>query len=157
GRQPRGRALPQPPVGPAVHPQPGGERGRRAALAARAPLIAHFRVDRSRGECYRNTAPPSADPDRPVRRAGGRRRPGARRAAGGPDPETRGPLGALRRLGGGELTVLAGLALGAGERGLGYVCRGPAATAAAAVAVAVEPGLRPRLLADGPPADPLHR
>jgi nicotinate-nucleotide--dimethylbenzimidazole phosphoribosyltransferase len=73
-----------------------------------------------------------------------------------PDPEIRGPLGALRRLGGGELTVLTGLALGAGERGLGYVCEGLAATAAAGVAVAVEPDLRPRLQAGRPSADPLH-
>jgi len=63
-----------------------------------------------------------------------------------PDPEIRGPLGALRRLGGGELTVLTGLALGAGERGLGYVCQGAAAAAAAAVALEVEPDLRARVL-----------
>ena len=36
GRQPRGRALPQPPVGPALHPQPRRQRRRRAALGARA-------------------------------------------------------------------------------------------------------------------------
>ncbi|HEY3019078.1 MAG TPA: nicotinate-nucleotide--dimethylbenzimidazole phosphoribosyltransferase [Solirubrobacteraceae bacterium] len=75
---------------------------------------------------------------------------------GAPGPEIRGPLGALRRLGGGELTVLTGLALGAGERGLGYVCEGLAASAAAGVAVAVEPDLRPRLLAGRPSAQPLH-
>jgi hypothetical protein len=33
-------------------------------------------------------------------------------------PDIRGPLGALRRLGGGEIAVLCGLALGAGEQGL---------------------------------------
>ena len=59
----------------------------------------------------------------------------------------RGPLGALRRVGGGEIAVLCGLALGAGEHGLGYVCDGLIATAAAAVAAAVEPDLLPRLLA----------
>ena len=64
----------------------------------------------------------------------------ARRAA-------RGPLHALRRLGGGEIAVLCGLALGAGEHGLGYVCDGLIATAAAAVAAGIEPDLRPRLLA----------
>ena len=64
-----------------------------------------------------------------------------------PDPEIRGPLGALRRLGDRETAMLAGLALGAGERGLGYVCDGLAAVAAAAIAVAVEPDLRPRVRA----------
>jgi nicotinate-nucleotide--dimethylbenzimidazole phosphoribosyltransferase len=39
-------------------------------------------------------------------------------------PAIDGPLDALRRLGGGELAVLCGLALGAGEHGLGYVCDG---------------------------------
>ncbi|HEV2819713.1 MAG TPA: nicotinate-nucleotide--dimethylbenzimidazole phosphoribosyltransferase, partial [Solirubrobacteraceae bacterium] len=36
----------------------------------------------------------------------------------------RGPLGALRRVGGGERAVVCGLALGAGEHGLGFVCDG---------------------------------
>ena len=54
-----------------------------------------------------------------------------------------GPLGALRRLGGGEISVLAGVALGAGEYGLGFVCDGVIATSAAAIAAAVEPDLRP--------------
>jgi Phosphoribosyltransferase len=65
----------------------------------------------------------------------------------------RGPLGALRRLGGHEVAVLCGLALGAGEHGLGCVCEGLPATAGAALAVAVEPDVRPRLLAGAPPAD----
>ena len=43
--------------------------------------------------------------------------------------------------------MLCGLALGAGEHGLGYVCDGLIATAAAAVAAGIEPDLRPRLLA----------
>jgi nicotinate-nucleotide--dimethylbenzimidazole phosphoribosyltransferase len=59
-----------------------------------------------------------------------------------PDP----PLRALRRLGSGELALLCGLALGAGEHGLGYVCDGTGSTAAAAVAAGIEPDLRPRLL-----------
>ncbi len=61
------------------------------------------------------------------------------------DPEIRGPLGALRRLGDGELCVLCGLALGAGEQGLGYVCDDLAARAAAGIAIAVEPSLAPRV------------
>jgi nicotinate-nucleotide--dimethylbenzimidazole phosphoribosyltransferase len=70
--------------------------------------------------------------------------------------DIRGPLGALRRLGGGEICVLAGLALGAGEQGLGFVCDGLTATAAAAVAAAIEPDLRPRLLAGHRSPEPAH-
>jgi nicotinate-nucleotide--dimethylbenzimidazole phosphoribosyltransferase len=70
--------------------------------------------------------------------------------------EIRGPLGALRRLGGGEICVLAGVALGAGEQGLGYVCDGVIATAAAAVAAGIEPDLRPRLLAGHRSPEPAH-
>jgi nicotinate-nucleotide--dimethylbenzimidazole phosphoribosyltransferase len=69
----------------------------------------------------------------------------------------RGPLGALRRVGGGEIAVLCGLALGAGEHGLGYVCDGLVATAAAAVAAAIEPDLLPRLLAGHRSTQPGHR
>jgi nicotinate-nucleotide--dimethylbenzimidazole phosphoribosyltransferase len=57
------------------------------------------------------------------------------------------PLRALRRLGSGEIALLCGLALGAGEYGLGYVCDGAGSTAAAAVAAGIEPDLRGRLLA----------
>jgi nicotinate-nucleotide--dimethylbenzimidazole phosphoribosyltransferase len=71
-------------------------------------------------------------------------------------PELRGPLGALRRLGGGEIAVLCGLALGAGEQGLAYVCDGLIATAGAAVAAAIEPALRPRLLAGHRSTEPAH-
>jgi nicotinate-nucleotide--dimethylbenzimidazole phosphoribosyltransferase len=78
------------------------------------------------------------------------------RALGVHGEAARGPLGALRRLGGGEICVLAGLALGAGEHGLGYVCDGLIATAAAAIAVAVEPDLRPRLLAGHRSPEPAH-
>jgi nicotinate-nucleotide--dimethylbenzimidazole phosphoribosyltransferase len=72
------------------------------------------------------------------------------------DPQIDGPREALRRLGGGELAVLAGLALGAGEHGLGYVCDGVIATAAAAVAAAIDPGLRPRLVAGHRSPEPAH-
>jgi len=68
----------------------------------------------------------------------------------------RGPLGALRRVGGGEIAVLCGLALGAGEHGLGYVCDGVIATAGAAVAAALEPALLPRLLAGHRSPEPAH-
>lgn len=71
-------------------------------------------------------------------------------------PELHGPLGALRRLGGGEIAVLCGLALGAGEQGLAYVCDGLIATAAAAVAAQLEPDLRPRLLAGHRSPEPGH-
>jgi nicotinate-nucleotide--dimethylbenzimidazole phosphoribosyltransferase len=57
------------------------------------------------------------------------------------------PLRALRRLGSEEIAVLCGVALGAGERGLGCVCDGLGALAGAAVAAAIEPDLRPRLRA----------
>jgi nicotinate-nucleotide--dimethylbenzimidazole phosphoribosyltransferase len=66
------------------------------------------------------------------------------------------PLEALQSLGGGEIAVLTGLALGAGEQGLGYICDGLIATAAAAVAVAIEPDLRPRLLAGHRSPEPAH-
>jgi nicotinate-nucleotide--dimethylbenzimidazole phosphoribosyltransferase len=59
-------------------------------------------------------------------------------------------------LGGGELAVLCGLALGAGEAGLGYVCDGLIATAAVAVAAALDPQLRPRLLAGHRSPEPAH-
>jgi nicotinate-nucleotide--dimethylbenzimidazole phosphoribosyltransferase len=57
------------------------------------------------------------------------------------------PFDALARFGGGEIAVLTGLALGAGEHGLGYVCDGVIATAGAALAATVAPALRARLLA----------
>jgi nicotinate-nucleotide--dimethylbenzimidazole phosphoribosyltransferase len=62
----------------------------------------------------------------------------------------------LRRLGGGELAVLCGLALGAGEHGLGLICDGVIATAAIAVAVAMAPALRDRLLAGHRSVEPAH-
>jgi hypothetical protein len=55
------------------------------------------------------------------------------------------PLRALRHDGNEEIATLCGVALGAGERGLGCVCDGIAALAGAAVAAAIEPALRPRL------------
>lgn len=66
------------------------------------------------------------------------------------------PLEALRRVGGGELAVLAGLALGAGEHGLGLICDGVIATAAIAVAAELAPGLKPRLLAGHRSVEPAH-
>jgi len=71
-------------------------------------------------------------------------------------PAIGGPLEALRRLGGGEIAVLCGLAFGAGEHGLGYVCDGLIATAAAAVAVASAPPLAARLLAAHRSPEPAH-
>jgi nicotinate-nucleotide--dimethylbenzimidazole phosphoribosyltransferase len=72
------------------------------------------------------------------------------------DGDIDGPLEALRRLGGGELGVLTGLALGAGEHGLGYVCDGVIATAAVAIAAACDPELRPRLIAGHRSPEPAH-
>jgi nicotinate-nucleotide--dimethylbenzimidazole phosphoribosyltransferase len=59
------------------------------------------------------------------------------------------PLRTLRRLGDEEIAVLCGVALGAGEHGMGCVCDGLAALAGAAVAAGIEPALRPRLRALG--------
>ena len=67
-----------------------------------------------------------------------------------------GPLGALRRHGDGAVAVLCGLALGAGEHGLGFVADDAAAVAGAAVAAGVEPDLLPRLRAGREPADEAH-
>jgi nicotinate-nucleotide--dimethylbenzimidazole phosphoribosyltransferase len=67
-----------------------------------------------------------------------------------------GPLGALRRLGTPVIAVLCGVALGAGERGLGCVCEGLAASAAAAVAAGIEPDLGARLIAARPLRDPAY-
>ncbi|MDA0167342.1 nicotinate-nucleotide--dimethylbenzimidazole phosphoribosyltransferase [Solirubrobacter ginsenosidimutans] len=66
------------------------------------------------------------------------------------------PLEALSTIGGGEIAVLTGLALGAGEHGLAYICDGLIATAAAAIAVAIAPDLRPRLLAGHRSPEPAH-
>ena len=85
-----------------------------------------------------------------------RKRSVARRALALHAPQIDGPLAALRRLGGGEIAVLCGLALGAGEHGLAYVCDGVIATAAAAIAVAIAPDLGPRLLAGHRSPEPAH-
>lgn len=66
------------------------------------------------------------------------------------------PMDLLRRLGGGELAVLCGLALGAGEHGLGLICDGVIATAAIAVAAELAPDLKPRLLAGHRSVEPAH-
>jgi nicotinate-nucleotide--dimethylbenzimidazole phosphoribosyltransferase len=75
---------------------------------------------------------------------------------GATEPVANGPLGALRGLGDATTAVLCGVALGAGERGLGCVCDGLAALAGAAVAAGIEPHLRPRLIAVRTPDDPVH-
>ena len=67
-----------------------------------------------------------------------------------------GPLEALSTVGGGEIAVLTGLALGAGEHGLAYICDGLIATAAAAIAATIAPDLRPRLLAGHRSPEPAH-
>ena len=66
---------------------------------------------------------------------------------GAAEPVPNGALGALRRAGDAPTAVLCGVALGAGEHGLGCVCDGIAALAGAAVAAGIEPDLRPRLIA----------
>jgi nicotinate-nucleotide--dimethylbenzimidazole phosphoribosyltransferase len=66
------------------------------------------------------------------------------------------PVELLRRVGGGELAVICGLALGAGEHGLGLICDGVIATAAIAVAVELAPALRERLLAGHRSVEPAH-
>ena len=70
--------------------------------------------------------------------------------------EIDGPREALRRLGGGEIAVLTGVALGVGEHGLGFVCDGLIATAAAAIAVGMAPDLSERLLAGHRSAEGAH-
>ena len=88
---------------------------------------------------------------------GGRASPGApERALAVHAPRIDGPLGALRRLGAGDVALLCGVALGAGEHGLGFVCDGLVATAGAAVAAGIEPSLLPRLLAGHRAPDPAH-
>lgn len=71
-------------------------------------------------------------------------------------PHVSDPLEALRRAGGGELAVLCGLALGAGEHGLGLICDGVIATAAIAIAAELAPELKPRLLAGHRSVEPAH-
>ncbi|MGZ6709840.1 MAG: nicotinate-nucleotide--dimethylbenzimidazole phosphoribosyltransferase [Solirubrobacteraceae bacterium] len=67
--------------------------------------------------------------------------------AAGPDR----PLRALRRAGTHDLALLCGLALGAGEHGLAFVADGRAVTAAAQLAIALEPDLGPRVRTLGEP------
>jgi nicotinate-nucleotide--dimethylbenzimidazole phosphoribosyltransferase len=70
---------------------------------------------------------------------------------------SRGPLHALRRLGSGDIALLCGVALGAGEHALAYLCADLPSTAAAAVAVAIEPALRPRVVVAQPSPVLVHR
>jgi nicotinate-nucleotide--dimethylbenzimidazole phosphoribosyltransferase len=85
-----------------------------------------------------------------------RKRDVIRRALDLHRPDLADPLEALRRLGGGELAVLCGLALGAGEHGLGLICDGVISTAAIAVAAELAPDLKPRLLAGHRSVEPAH-
>lgn len=71
-------------------------------------------------------------------------------------PSIDGPLEALRRLGGADVAVLTGLALGAYEHGLGFVCDGVIATAAVGIAQRHEPALTPWLLAGHRSQEPAH-
>jgi len=66
------------------------------------------------------------------------------------------PLDALASVGGGEIAVLTGLALGAGEHGLGYVTDGVIATAAAAVAAEIAPEAKARFQAGHRSPEPAH-
>jgi nicotinate-nucleotide--dimethylbenzimidazole phosphoribosyltransferase len=66
------------------------------------------------------------------------------------------PLDALASFGGGEIAILTGLALGAGRYGLGYVCDGLIATAAAAMAVRLAPDLEARIVAGHRSPEPAH-
>ncbi len=61
------------------------------------------------------------------------------------------PLRALRHAGSHDLALLCGLALGAGEHGLAFVADGDAVTAAARLAIALEPDLGPRVRTLGEP------
>ena len=56
-----------------------------------------------------------------------------------------GPLSALRRLGDGQLAVLMGVVLGAGEQGLTCACEDVTARVAGRLAVELEPGLAGRV------------
>jgi NaMN:DMB phosphoribosyltransferase len=73
---------------------------------------------------------------------------------GAAEPVPNGALGALCRRGDATTAVLCGVALGAGEHGLGCVCDGLAALAGAAVAAGIEDDLRARLIAGRVPGDP---
>ncbi len=72
---------------------------------------------------------------------------------GAAEPVPNGALGALRRCGDATTAVLCGVALGAGEHGLGCVCDGLAALAGAAVAAGIEDDVRARLIAARAPTD----
>lgn len=64
------------------------------------------------------------------------------------------PLGALAAVGGLEIAAMAGFALEAARLGLGVVLDGLIAGAAALVAVGLDPGLGPRLIASHRSAEP---
>jgi hypothetical protein len=75
----------------------------------------------------------------------------AGRLAAALDADPARPLRALRHAGSHDLALLCGLALGAGEHGLGFVADGTAATSAARLAIALEPDLAPRVRTLGAP------
>jgi len=75
----------------------------------------------------------------------------AGRLAAALDADAARPLRALRHAGSHDLALLCGLALGAGEHGLGFVADGAAATSAARLAIALEPDLAPRVRTLGAP------
>jgi nicotinate-nucleotide--dimethylbenzimidazole phosphoribosyltransferase len=123
----------------------GGEMG--IGNTTPATCLACWLTD---GDPYALTGPGTGlDPEGVRRKAGVVAKALARHAP--QDPHT-----ALATLGGGEIAVLTGLALGAGEQGLAYVCDGLIATAAAAVAATIDPALRPRLLAGHRSPEPAH-
>lgn len=82
---------------------------------------------------------------------------GAERLAEALEAEPDHPLRVLRTAGSHDLALLCGLALGAGEQGLGFVADGAAATTAARVAIAIEPDLAPRVRTLGDPLTELTR
>jgi nicotinate-nucleotide--dimethylbenzimidazole phosphoribosyltransferase len=142
-----GRALARDAAARGVTVLAGGEMG--IANTTPATCLAAWLTGRAAADlCGRGTGVDDAGLER--------KRAVVERALALHGPRAGGPLDALRRLGGGEIAVLCGLALGAGEHGLGYVCDGVIATAAAAVAAAHDPALRPRLLAGHRSPEPAH-
>ena len=127
------------------------DAGRDLAAAAAADGIAVLVASTSGAEQAARSATAAAsrtdDAARSLTAAASRTDEAARSvlAALATDPSR--PLRALRRHGTTDIAVLCGVALGAGERGLGCACDGLAALAGAAVAAGIEPDLRPRLRA----------
>ena len=147
-RSTRGRAAPRRSRPAARSPRDAAARGRQRRSSAatwasptrRPSTCLAALADRPHPRpALRPRAPASTTPALARKRDGRRAR---RSRLHGPHID--GPLEALRRLGGGELAVLCGLALGAGEHGLGFVCDGLHRHRRRAVAVARRPGARAR-------------